>query len=100
MGTVGTKTRRSPGTQTRGGTATEPPWNVVLHNDFENSMTRVVVVIKKVIPGMSYGRAVKIMWQAHTSGRATAKSCHKELAELYEERLQKEGLTASIEPAA
>jgi len=27
------------------------------------------------------------------------KSCHKELAELYQERLQKEGLTVSIERA-
>ena len=99
MGATGTQTRRSPGTVTRRKAATEPPWNVVLHNDFENSMSRVVVVIKQVIPGMTYKRAVKVMWQAHTSGRATAKQCHKELAELYEERLRKEGLSASIEPA-
>lgn len=62
-------------------------------------MSRVVVVLKKTIPGMTYKRAAKLMWQAHVSGRATVKQCHKELAELYEERLQKEGLTASIEPA-
>ena len=30
--------------------------------------------------------------------RAVAKTCHKELAELYEERLRKTGLTVSIEP--
>jgi hypothetical protein len=27
------------------------------------------------------------------------KSCHRELAELYEERLQAEGLSVSIEPS-
>ena len=31
-------------------------------------------------------------------GRAVAKTCHKELAELYEERLRTKGLTVSIEP--
>ncbi len=38
------------------------------------------------------------MWEAHSTGKALVKSCHKELAELYEERLLAEGLTASIEP--
>lgn len=99
MSATGTKTRKSPGTRTRRRARTEPPWNVILHNDFENSMSRVVIVLKKTIPGMTYKRAAKLMWQAHVSGRATVKQCHKELAELYEERLQKEGLTASIEPA-
>ena len=99
MSATGTEVRRAPGTRTRRRIATEPPWNVILHNDFENSMSRVVVVIKQVIPGMTYRKAMKIMWQAHTSGRATVKQCHRELAELYEERLQKKGLTASAEPA-
>lgn len=31
-------------------------------------------------------------------GRAVAKTCHKELAELYEERLRAKGLTVSTEP--
>jgi ATP-dependent Clp protease adaptor protein ClpS len=77
----------------------EPPWNVILHNDWNNSMPRVVVVLKKVIPGMSYKKATKIMWEAHTSGKATVKRCHKELAELYKEQLQAESLTVSIDPA-
>jgi ATP-dependent Clp protease adaptor protein ClpS len=37
--------------------------------------------------------------EAHRVGQAVVKSCHKELAELYEDRLQTEGLTVSIEPA-
>jgi ATP-dependent Clp protease adaptor protein ClpS len=46
---------------------------------------------------MTYKRATRNMYEAHTKGRAVVKSCHKELAELYKERLQKEDLTASIE---
>lgn len=79
--------------------AKEPPWNVILHNDWENSMPRVVMILKKVIPGMGYKKATRIMLQAHTTGRAVVKSCHKELAELYKEQLQGEGLTISLEPA-
>ena len=77
----------------------EPPWNVLLHNDWNNSMPRVVVVLKKVVPGMTLKKATRIMLKAHRSGQAVVKSCHKELAELYMERLQEEGLTVSIEPA-
>ena len=79
--------------------STEPPWNVLLHNDWDNSMPRVVLILKKVVPGMTIGRAIKIMYEAHSSGRAVVKRCHKELAELYKERLQGEGLTVSLEPA-
>ncbi len=61
-------------------------------------MPRVVVILKKIIPGMTLKKATKIMWQAHTMGKAVVKSCHKELAELYKEQLLAEGLTISIEP--
>ncbi|HLL41271.1 MAG TPA: ATP-dependent Clp protease adaptor ClpS [Rubrobacteraceae bacterium] len=74
------------------------PWNVILHNDWDNSMPRVVVILKKIIPGMTLKKATRIMWEAHTTGKAVVKSCHKELAELYQERLLAKGLTASIEP--
>ncbi len=76
----------------------EPPWNVILHNDWVNDMVRVVYVLKKCIPGMTVKKATKVMWTAHTQGKAVVKQCHKELAELYEERLKARGLTASIEP--
>jgi ATP-dependent Clp protease adaptor protein ClpS len=87
--------------RTRTGNKAKPelPWNVILHNDWNNSMPRVVIVLKKVIPGMTLKKAARIMYEAHTTGRAVVKSCHKELAELYEERLLEKGLTASIEPA-
>lgn len=47
---------------------------------------------------MTMKRATRVRWEAHTKGRAVAKSCHREPAGLYEERLTKKGLTTSIEP--
>jgi ATP-dependent Clp protease adaptor protein ClpS len=96
---MATKTKREEHSRTGNKAKPELPWNVILHNDWENSMPRVVIVLKKVIPGMTVKRATKIMWEAHTKGQAVVKSCHKELAELYQERLRAEGLTVSIEPA-
>ncbi len=87
------KTKKDKGKRTRTNVRPEPPWNVVLHNDWENSMPRVVVVLKKIILGMTFKRATRIMREAHRSGQAVAKRCHKELAELYKELLQKVGLT-------
>jgi ATP-dependent Clp protease adaptor protein ClpS len=94
-----TKIEKEVRTRTGNKTRRELPWNVILHNDWNNSMPRVVMVLKKVIPGMTLAKATRIMYVAHTSGQALVKSCHRELAELYEERLQAEGLTVSIEPA-
>ena len=94
-----TEIKKTQRTQTGDKAKSEAPWNVILHNDWDNSMPRVVIVLKKVIPGMTFKRATAIMWEAHRVGRAVVKSCHKELAELYEERLETEGLTVSIEPA-
>jgi ATP-dependent Clp protease adaptor protein ClpS len=93
------KIKKEERRRTRNKAKRELPWNVILHNDWQNSMLRVVIVLKKVIPGMSLEKAMRIMWQAHTTGQAIVKSCHKELAELYQERLQGEGLTVSIEPS-
>ncbi len=94
-----TKANEAQDTRTLGKNQTEPPWNVVLHNDWENSVTRVVWILRKIIPGVTVKKATGIMWEAHSKGRAVAKSCHKELAELYEERLREKGLTVSVEPA-
>lgn len=94
-----TKVKREQRSRTKGRAKPELPWNVILHNDWENSMPRVVVILRKCIPGMTVKRATKIMWEAHTTGQAVVKRCHRELAELYQERLRREGLTISIEPA-
>ncbi len=93
------KVKKDERTRTGGKSRTELPWNVILHNDWENSMPRVVLVLKKTIPGMTFKKATRIMYEAHTTGRGLVKQCHKELAELYEERLREKGLSATIEPA-
>ena len=93
-----TEIRRAEGTRTVSEAKPDLPWNVILHNDWENTMPEVVVILKKVIPGMTLKKATKIMWEAHTTGKALVKSCHKELAEHYEGRLQSEGLSITIEP--
>ena len=93
------KNREETRTGERASEATEPPWNVVLHNDW-NPINRVVWRLWRTIPDLTMKRATTVTWEAHTKGRAVAKTCHKELAELYEERLREQGLTISIEPAA
>lgn len=94
-----TKIKKTERAETGRRITTEPPWDVVLHNDWDNSMPRVVLILKRTIPGMGLRRATRIMYEAHSTGRAVVKRCHKELAELYKERLQGEGLTISLEPA-
>ncbi len=94
-----TKIKKGTTTKTSNKATTEPPWNVMLHNDWDNSMPKVVIVLKKIIPGMTLAKAARIMYEAHSSGQAIVKSCHKELAELYMELLQAENLTVDIQKA-
>jgi ATP-dependent Clp protease adaptor protein ClpS len=74
-----------------------PPWNVLLHNDDHNDMLHVVLSLLKSVPKLSRARAVEIMLEAHTRGKALVITCPLELAELYRDRLQSFGLTATIE---
>jgi ATP-dependent Clp protease adaptor protein ClpS len=76
-----------------------PPYHVQLHNDDHNAMDHVVDALLKTIPHMTTERAAEIMLQAHNHGQATVISCPLELAELYRERLESFGLTATIERA-
>ncbi len=91
-------TETAPREKTRRKMSVEPPYKVILHNDDYTPMDHVVKALRKVIPRMSMKRAVSIMLEAHTKGKAVATKCHKELAELYQEGLMAEGLTATIEP--
>ena len=91
-------TETAPKEKTRRHTSTEPPYKVILHNDDYTPMEHVVKVLRKVIPRMNLRRAVSIMLEAHTKGKAVVTKCHKELAELYQEGLKAEGLIATIEP--
>jgi ATP-dependent Clp protease adaptor protein ClpS len=79
--------KREQGTQVKNKDRTEPLWNVILHNDWDNSISRVVLILKKVSLGMNIRKAATIMYAAHLTGKAVVKRCHKELAELYKELL-------------
>ena len=97
-GLVVSSTGTAPKEKTQRRMSTEPPYKVILHNDDYTPMDHVVKALRKVIPRMNMKRAVSIMLEAHTKGKAVATKCHKELAELYQEGLRAEGLIATIEP--
>jgi ATP-dependent Clp protease adaptor protein ClpS len=95
---LASSTETAPKERTQRRVTQEPPYKVILHNDDYNPMEHVVAALRKVIPRMSLPRAVSVMLEAHTKGKAVVTKCHKELAELYREGLQNEGLTSTIEP--
>ena len=74
-------------------------WSVLLWNDDHNSMDHVVRSLVRSVQGLSVNKAVQIMLEAHNSGRAIVTTCPLELAELYRDRLESCGLTATIESA-
>ena len=59
----------------------------------------MVWVLKQAIPGTGLNRATPITYEALSNGRAVAKRCRKELAELYKKTLAGERLAASLKPA-
>ncbi len=75
------------------------PYKVVLHNDDHNSMDHVIRSLTRSVPGLGMSKAIKIMLEAHNNGRAVVIVCPLEPAELYRDRLESCGLTATIEPA-
>ena len=75
---------------------TLPPATVVLHNDDVNSMEHVVRALLDSVPELDAERAVEVMLTAHEHGSADVISCPLERAELYRDRLERHGLTATI----
>ncbi len=59
------------------------PYKVVLYNDDHNSMDHVVRSLTRSVPGLGMSKAVKVMLEAHNSGRAVVIICPLEPAELY-----------------
>jgi len=92
-----TETRPDIGTRER--QAILPPYSVILHNDDHNEMVYVVQCLLKTVPALGTSKAVLIMLEAHKHGRAVVTTCPLELAELYRDRLESFGLTATIESA-
>jgi ATP-dependent Clp protease adaptor protein ClpS len=76
------------------------PYKVLLHNDDHNDMMYVVTAILKSVPQLSQEQAFSIMEEAHQQGVAVVIVCPLEHAEMYRDRLQSCGLTASIEKDA
>lgn len=72
------------------------PATVVLHNDDVNSMEHVVHALLVSVPEVDLERAAEIMLLAHNHGEADVISCPLERAELYRDRLESHGLTATI----
>jgi len=78
---------------------TLPPYAVMLHNDDVNSMDHVVYALLASVPELEPEDAVTIMLTAHEHGVARVIACPLERAELYRDRLESQGLTATIEKA-
>ena len=76
-----------------------PPYKVLLHNDDHNSMDHVVRSLLRSVPKLSRMRAIQIMLEAHNQGVALVIVCPLEQAELFRDRLESCGLTATIEAA-
>ena len=78
---------------------TLPPYVVVLHDDDVNEMGHVVRALLASVPELDAERATAIMLEAHLRGSAEVIACPLERAELYRDRLESFGLTATIERA-
>ena len=74
-----------------------PPYRVMLHNDDHNAMDHVVRSLLRSVPSLTVEDAAEIMLVAHNHGQAAVTTCPKETAELYRDRLESCGLTATIE---
>lgn len=92
-----------PGVETKPDIGTRPlilpPYAVILYDDDHNEMGFVVRSILMCVPEVSPEQAVEIMLEAHLHGRALVVVCPLERAELYRDRLESRGLTATIEKA-
>jgi ATP-dependent Clp protease adaptor protein ClpS len=81
---VDTPTKTLPVEETK--TRRVPPYNVILLNDEHHSMEFVVEVLCKAL-GCTTERAVLLMMEAHTSGRAVVWTAPREVAELKAEQM-------------
>lgn len=82
--------------ETKSGTATDVPWNVVVHNDPVNLMNYVTRIFQQVF-GYSKARAEKHMLEVHKLGRSIVWTGVRERAEAYVEQLHGCLLLATLE---
>ena len=77
-----------------------PPFNVILENDDHHSCEFVIEVLRKAL-GIAEERAIQLMLQAHTSGRAIVWTAPKEVAELKADQIRSfHEIRASIAPSS
>ena len=82
------------------GSLAAKPWNVIVLNDNHNTFDGVAFALARTIPGVNYEKGLAVADRIHNSGLAVVWTGHKELAELYWEKLKAFGLTmAPLEPA-
>ena len=74
----------------------EDLYQVVLHNDDWNTVDHVVLCLVRVF-GHPEALAVKIMFEAHTEGRAIAEVEAETEAKLHRDQLQSWKLSATVE---
>ena len=76
-----------------------PPYAVILHNDDVNEMTFVARALLKSVPELSQEDAVRVMLEAHNTGKALVIVCPLERAELYRDRIRSFSIGCTIEKA-
>jgi ATP-dependent Clp protease adaptor protein ClpS len=79
-------------------TSTQPPWNVIVHDDPVNLMAYVTYVLMKIF-GYNENFATKLMLQVHQKGLSIVWSGEREKAEFYVQQLQFHQLKTSLEQA-
>lgn len=84
--------------ETRESLATDPPWNVVVHNDPITKMNYVTMVFQKVF-AYPAERAEQHMLEVHRLGRSIVWTGARERAELYVQQLHGYQLLATMEKA-
>ena len=82
--------------ETKTATATDTPWNVVVHNDPVNLMTYVTRVFQKVF-GYAREKAEHHMLEVHQQGRSIVWTGRREPAEAYVQQLHGHLLLATLE---
>lgn len=73
-----------------------PRFKVILHNDEVNDVFHVQKALRECV-GLSEQTAHKVMYTAHTQGKALVITCVQEMAEFYKEQLELRNLTVSLE---
>lgn len=85
-------------TKTDTDTSTQPPWNVIVHDDPVNLMAYVTYVLMKVF-GYDENRATTLMLEVHNDGSSVVWSGELEKAEFYAQQLQFHQLKTTLETA-